>query len=512
MFIDARTLADRTTVEVDLAIIGGGPAGITLAREFARSRINVCVIESGGLELDPEVQALYEGESSGIDYPLALTRQRLFGGSSNHWGGYCRPLDPIDFEVRDWVPHSGWPFGRDELEPYYEPASTIVEVAPGRYDDGEYWRRATGEEILELTTRRMRTQFVHFSPPTHFGKRYRSEIDAAPNVRVLLNANVVNIAAAEEGRAVTHLAIKTLNGLSHTVKARYYVLATGGLENARLLLLSNDVVTAGLGNQHDLVGRFFMEHPHMAGFAEIVVADLGKLPPIYRQRVLADGRRAGAAFNPSESFLRERKLLNATFMAGVAGEYGAEPAPEWNRERAAAHRDMLLAAQRFLVDGPNGPKPEEPAYAGVWLGLGGSCEQVPNPDSRVTLSSERDRLGLPKIKLDWRLTEQDRRSLLQHINSLALEFGALGIGRMLLNVEDDGRWPEQVNGGSHHMGTTRMHDDPQRGVVDRNNKVHGMDNLYVAGSSVFPTSGVSNPTLTLVAMTLRLANHLKERL
>jgi len=130
----------------------------------------------------------------------------------------------------------------------------------------------------------------------------------------------------------------------------------------------------------------------------------------------------------------------------------------------------------------------------------------------VTLSGERDRLGLPKIRLDWRLTEQDRRSLLQHINSLALEFGALGIGRMLLNVQDDGRWPEQVNGGSHHMGTTRMHDDPHHGVVDRNSKVHGMDNLYVAGSSVFPTSGVSNPTLTLVAMTLRLADHLKERL
>lgn len=512
MIIDARTLPDRTSLDADLAIIGGGPAGITLARAFARSGVSVVIAEAGGLEPAADVQALYQGENAGIEYPLAGARLRFLGGSSNHWGGYCRPLDPIDFEQRDWVPHSGWPFGIDELMPYYPAASEIVEVAPGRYDDVNYWRQETREALPDLATGRMRQQFVHFSPPTHFGTRYGPELKQAENIRVLLNANVVDIEAATDGRRAERLAIRTLTGLSHTLKAKYFVVATGGLENARMLLLSNSVVAAGLGNQHDLVGRFFMEHPHMAGFAEIVAADLARIPRIFRERVAADGRSVQVAFNPVESFLRQRQLLNATFMAGVAGEYRSDvKVPPADPLKAVAHRDMLRASRRFLADGDGPVKPKDPDYIGMWLGIGCACEQVPDPASRVSLSDQRDVLGLPKIRLDWRLTEQDRRSVIEHMQSLALEFGALGMGRMLIHVEDDGLWPTQVNGGSHHMGTTRMSDDPKRGVVDRHCRIHGMDNLYVAGSSVFPTCGSANPTLTIVALTLRLADHLKER-
>ncbi len=170
---------------------------------------------------------------------------------------------------------------------------------------------------------------------------------------------------------------------------------------------------------------------------------------------------------------------------------------------------MLLAAQHFLR---TEDKPSDPNSPGVWFGFGGSCEQVPNPDSRVSLSSQRDRLGLQRLKLDWRLTEQDRLSFYANLRSLALEFGALGIGRMLETIADQNSWPEPVRGGNHHMGTTRMSNNPSLGVVDSNSKVHGVDNLYVAGSSVFPTSGSANPTLTLVALTLRLADHLKGQL
>ncbi len=512
MYSDARTLTDRTTVEADVAVVGGGPAGITLARAFAGSGVEVCVVEAGGLQPDSEVQALYQGENAGIEYPLSAMRMRMFGGSSNHWGGYCRPLDPIDFEARDWVAYSGWPFGIEELAPYYGPANEIVEVAPAEYQDLSYWSQTTGDTLPPLATGRMWLRFVHFSPPTRFGEKYGPELERAENIRVLLNANVVNIQAAAEGRAVSGLDVRTLNGLSHTVKARYYVVACGGLENARILLLSNNVVPAGLGNQNDLVGRFFMEHPHLPGFCEIVVADLQRLPPIYRDRLPVHGHFVKAAFNPAEAFLREHRLLNATFMGGVAGEYRKGDKASTETEKGAAHADMLMAAQRFLADGKGPLKAGDPDYLGVWLGMGCACEQVPNPDSRVMLSSERDVLGLPRMRLDWRLTEQDRHSLLQHMHSLAFEMGALGIGRLVLNVADDDQWPEHVEGGAHHMGTTRMHDDPRQGVVDRNSKVHGVDNLYVAGSSVFPTSGAANPTLTIVALTLRLADHLKGRL
>ena len=512
MFTDARTLTDQTRIEADLAIIGGGAAGITLARAFQGTALKVCVVEAGGLQPDADVQALYRGESVGISYPLDATRLRYLGGSSNHWGGYCRPLDPIDFEQRDWVPHSGWPFSIDELTPYYPEASAIVEVAPGRYADPAYWEQMTGERLPPLVSGRMRLQFVQFSPPTKFGQRYGTELQQAKNIQVLLNASVVNIGAAAAGRSVDKLAIRTLDGSSHTVKARYYVLATGGLENARLLLLSNDVVPVGLGNQNDLVGRFFMEHPHVSGFGDIVVGDLKRVPPLYRERVLVEGRSAQVAFNPSYAFLRERKLLNATFMAGVSGDFHAGDTAADRLPRTAVQTDVLKAARRFLADGDGPVKPQDPTYIGTRLGLGCAGEQAPNPDSRVSLSSQRDAFGLPQIKLDWRLTEQDRRSLVTHMHSLALEFGALGMGRMVVYVEDDGLWPAAVDGGSHHMGTTRMHDDPKQGVVDRNSKVHGMENLYVAGSSVFPTGGSANPTLTIVALTLRLADHLRPRL
>ena len=513
MFTDARTLADRTSLEADLAIIGGGVAGITLARALAGSQIRVCVVEAGGLEPDPNVQSFYEGENTGIDYSPSATRLRLFGGSSNHWGGYCRPLDAIDFEQRDWVPFSGWPFAVDELIPYYQPAAEIVEVAPGHFDDGDYWQRMTGERLPELPSGRMRLQFVQFSPPTRFGSRYRDELKAATNIRVLLNANVTRISAAVDARGVEQLDIRTLNGLRHSVRARSYVLAAGGLENARMLLLSNNVVQSGLGNQNDLVGRFFMEHPHMGGFAEIVVADLKRLPKLLRERVMVEGRYAKAAFNPTQAFLRERQLLNATFMMGVAGNYkAADNLPDSANADDLARRDMLMAARRFLIDDADAVKSGRTDAIGIWMGVGGSCEQAPNPDSRVSLSTHRDVLDLPRIKLNWRLTEQDRLSFYTHLHALALEFGALGIGRLRLMVADPQQWPQPLGGGSHHMGTTRMSDDPLRGVVDRNCKVHTVGNLYVAGSSVFPTSGVANPTLTIVALTLRLADHLKSQL
>ncbi|MEN8761080.1 MAG: GMC oxidoreductase, partial [Thiogranum sp.] len=413
----------------------------------------------------------------------------------------------IDFEQRDWVPFSGWPFAIDELIPYYEPAAEIVEVAPGRFDDSDYWQRMTGEKLPELAAGRLRMQFVQFSTPTRFGSRYGDELKTATNIRVLLNANVTRISAADDAQAVKRLAIRTLSGLRHSIKARYYVLAAGGLENARILLLSNNVVQAGLGNQNDLVGRFFMEHPHMGGFAEIVVADLQRLPTILRERVMVEGRLAKAAFNPTQRFLREHRLLNATFMMGVAGKYPAGQQPTAAND--TARRDMLMAARQFLTDEDPAVKPGHPDNIGIWLGVGGSCEQAPNPDSRVSLSTQNDALDLAKIKLHWRLTEQDRLSFYTHLHSLALEFGALGIGRLREMIADRSNWPQPLGGGSHHMGTTRMSDNPLRGVVDRNCKVHTVDNLYVAGSSVFPTSGVSNPTLTLVALTLRLADHLK---
>jgi choline dehydrogenase-like flavoprotein len=182
VFIGARSLAQDTRIDIDLAIIGGGPAGITLARRLAKANTRVCLIESGGLRPDAETQALYQGETPSLPYPLTGSRLRYFGGSSGHWGGYCRPLDPIDFEPRDWVPLSGWPFGRDELAPYWEPATEAIEAAPARFDDDDYWARATGEPLVNWRAGRFMTRFFQLSPPTRFGERYRAELEQHPHI------------------------------------------------------------------------------------------------------------------------------------------------------------------------------------------------------------------------------------------------------------------------------------------------------------------------------------------
>lgn len=500
MLIDARTLDDGSQLDADLAIIGTGPAGIGIARAFAGSAHRVCLIEAGGLEPEAESQALYQGTNAGIQYPLAATRLRQFGGTSGHWGGYCRPLDPIDFEQRDWVPLSGWPFGREALDPYWEAASTAVEVAPARYNDGAYWAEKTGEPLIQWRAGRFITRFFQFSPPTRFGRRYRTELVQAPDIDVLLHANVTKIAALPSAAAVDHLDIRTLSGRSHRVRARRYVLACGGIENARLLLLSDDVMPAGLGNQNDMVGRCFMEHPHLGGFADVIVADLARLPPIYRGQVEVDGRPGRVSYVPNPDYLRRERRLNISFTMSPTGPLGEGGTAQ--DASTADLRDMLQAARPFISD--------QPAHAGsVRMGIGCACEQVPNPDSRVMLDTETDALGLRRTRLDWRLTEQDRRSLIANIHALGRELAATGIGRMRPLLADDGRWEDVVAGGSHHMGTTRISDDPRRGVVDRDCRVHGVDNLYIAGSSVFPTSGSANPTLNLLALAYRLVDHLK---
>ncbi|WP_462322085.1 FAD-dependent oxidoreductase [Halochromatium sp.] len=518
MLIDARRLDDNLRIDADLAIIGAGPAGISLARRLASARTNICLIESGGLSLEPETQALYQGETPGLEYPISSSRLRYFGGTSGHWGGYCRPLDPIDFESRDWIALSGWPFGREALEPYWEAASAAVEVAPARYEDGDYWAQATGEPLVDWRAGRFNTRFFQFSPPTRFGERYRGELERHANIQVLLHSNLTRIAALPSAQSISHLELRTLNGLRHQVRAKRYVLAAGGIENPRLLLLSSDVMPSGLGNQHDMVGRCFMEHPHLGGFADIVIADINRLPRIYRERILVDGRTARVCYIPRADFLRREQLLSASFTMSVIETFNAEPAVSTD-QGAAQSRTMLAAAKPFLTESANAnpsldgqPVPQrQPASFGVRMGIGCACEQTPNPESRVTLSDQTDALGLRRARLDWRLTEQDRRSLLANIHALGRELGATGIGRMRPRLADDGQWEPRVSGGSHHMGTTRMSDDPRRGVVDRHCRVHGLDNLYIAGSSLFPTSGSANPTLNILALAYRLADHLEQQ-
>lgn len=529
VFADARDLERNSELRADVCIVGGGAAGITLARELIGQPFDVCLLESGGLELDVPTQMLCRGASVGVPYlPLEATRLRYFGGTTNHWGGASRPLDAIDFERRDWVPESGWPFGRAQLEPYYRRAQPLLELGPFAYER-EDWRGAGLAPPADFDRRVLRSALLQNSPPTRFGKVYRDALERAPNIRVYLHANVLEIETAPDGASVRRLRARTLGGPPFYARARLYVLALGGIENARLLLLSDRVRPGGVGNGSGRVGRYFMEHPHFHHSKPATLVSPGFPHHFYKVRTRAVHPAAPdrpaevwGFLAPTAATLRERGLLNFGIalvqapeepIAGIesarafkrAAETGAWPDDFWRHVgNVVADLDEVALYSYHWLTGR-----EPPARR---LDVAFWTEQRPNPDSRVYLSTdERDALGQRRIVFDWRLTEQDRETMRAVPALLAHEVGKVGLGRVRIAPEMAGPHPESMLQPSfHHMGTTRMHADPRRGVVDANCRMHEVSNLYVAGSSVFPAVGQANPTITIVALAIRLADHLKQ--
>lgn len=499
--IDARTLPDGQVLTPDLAIVGGGPAGITLAMALADTKLKILLLESGGPNFDPANQKLYAGEQqssgpTGVHYAaLDAGRLRVLGGGTNHWGGWCRPMDEIDFEARPWMPYSGWPFGRAALAPYYHRAQTLVEAGPWIYDQkGDAMAAAKGA-VLPLGEGGLYTSWFQFSKtrdsvlPTQFGHRYEAELKKAAQVTSLLNANVTGIRLSPDARQVDRLAVATLTGKRFTVKPRVTVLAAGGMENARLLLISNDVMSQGVGNQNDLVGRFFADNPIPRDVATLV-SFAGPL----------------ASFYGSPQTLDDGAILRATFAATPAFRRKAEVAGSLSTVESGVDLDevgkaaVITTALALGVDASGAQ-----AYS-----LGCGIELQPDPDRRLTLTGEKDALGLPRLKLDMRIADQDFARFNRTMTELGRQLLASRTGMLRINCATRDDWMKRMDWGHHHLGTTRMHADPKQGVVDADGLVHGIANLFVAGSSVFPSYSASNPTLNLVALTLRLGDHLKK--
>jgi choline dehydrogenase-like flavoprotein len=530
MITDARRFDDGYGFAADVCIVGAGAAGIAIAQELIGSSLEVCLLEAGGENPDPAMQALYRGRNVGLRYaPLHTSRRRCFGGTTHDWTGRCRPLDPIDFEARDDVAYSGWPFGRAHLDPFYQRAHELLELGPMSYEPCDWPDRGAA---LELSSHEVRTALFQYSPPTNFARAYRAELEGAANVYTWLYASVVEIETDAAAERVTRLRLATPERRRLSVSAKVYILAAGGIENPRLLLASSADRRPGLGNEYDRVGRFFMEHPQLfvgpfTPSASCPPLDLYTVPP-GNEFDRPDPVVAG--LSPSAELMTREGLLNASLGLFVRKAHQARP--EYWSDGVTSLEHLVDAARR-------GEAPENPgrtlfdSIAGA-LPIARSClarlsrrrrsalvarlsfEAAPNPDSRITLSARRDALGLPRVDLDWRLSEIDRRSALRFLEIArgVIHDSGLGEIQVHLNLAPRGRtgWPLSIAGPHHHMGTTRMHVDPKLGVVDEHCRVHQMQNLYIAGSSVFPTSGYANPTLTLVALALRLADHVKAQL
>jgi choline dehydrogenase-like flavoprotein len=543
MICDFNELDDGSTLTADVCIIGSGAAGITLAREFQSTHHRIVLVESGGHKPEAETQQLYTSEVVGMPHGgVHVGRARILGGTTTLWAGQTLPLDEIDFRYRPWIPNSGWPLVRSVLEPYYRRAEQTLHLPEIAYDAAEWPYRTPPPPVYDRS--KLRPLISQFSPKANFALTYRAALEASGNITVLLHGSAVSLRTNASATFMEALELRSLSGKKGEVKARYFIVCCGAIESARLLLASNSVQPNGLGNDNGLVGRFFQDH------AGVKTARVRLKNPAYIRELYDPFYWHGVALSPkialSEQVQEQQQVLNATvgitYDQAVETDSPVEAAKRvaravWNRRldlpvpapagataavrpygiggfvrdcgstlihpfavgRAVYHR-AILRRPAFRYEGD--------AYVAVL------CECEPIPGSCVSLSDQVDALGMPRVCLNWRLSEMTRRTAVVAVQTLADEFRRLNLGEVDLATLDTERIesaPETCFVDmNHHIGTTRMSDHPDSGVVNRDCRMHSVDNLFIASSSVFPTGGHSNPTFTILAITIRMADHLKQ--
>lgn len=540
------SLADlkNSNKEHDVVIVGGGAAGLTLAHALGAAGKSILLLEAGGDKRTKASQEFYRGELTDevVHPPTHNYRVRAIGGTSTIWGGRAIPFDPIDFEKRPWVPGSGWPFGEDRLASHYTQAMEASEAGRPEFFPEDALPGAQKELAPGLDGELVRTTIERFSKPTNFWRRYGEELTRSDRVKIVKDAPALHIQLAANGNSVDWIEVAAPDGGRIKVRGRSYVLALGGLETTRLLLASNDVRPAGIGNDSDHLGRNYMSHLcatagtiSFAGSPDGVAYDYARDDEgIYVRRRLWLTEKAQRDFSLLNTTFRTHlpepadpshgdAILSAMFLVKdmVLYEYSrkfVENPVSWGG-RLRHVGNIVSQPFRLASFGTNWLRQRtfaERKLPSVVLGsrdnryeLEFHAEQAPNPDSRLTLSTQRDSLGVPRLKIDWRVTELDLVSLEKSYGLLSRELALRGAGRLDFD-RDRLVFKAKRHGivGGHHIGTTRMSTDPKDGVVDADCRVHGVGNLFVASASVFPTSGQANPTLTLLALTFRLAEHL----
>jgi choline dehydrogenase-like flavoprotein len=509
MLIDSKVLSPDSDISAQVCIVGAGPAGISIALKLQEAGMDVVLIESGDLEPDEETQLFGAGEVTGIPYgPLETTRVRAFGGTANAWGAsdddwtddsaQIRPLDKADFLQRSWVTCSGWPFEINELRDWYDVADAICGAETSDYLGD---KEALKTEGLQIETDRLQTVLFSFGKKTRFTADHRRTLCDRQNIRVYYHATVTKIETNVSGSHVFRVFMRAPGGATSSIQARYFVLACGGIENARLLLAAR--AGHGLGNDHDLVGRFFMEHPHgTTGFFVPADKAIEKRMAPYAVHKESGGSRVKWFLGLTEALEKKEKLLRY-----AVSFWPTEAEPDWMPDDLV---DLAIRKHSKFSD-----KQAPQFYAASFM-----SEQAPNANSRVTLSNSIGEDGLPLPCLDWRLSEIDIRTMIRGQQIIQEAFHIAGIGVFFSKQHSDsnggfltphwGGYEASIEGAHHHMGTTRMHADPKQGVVDANCRMHSTENLFIAGSSVFPTGGFANPTLTIVALAVRLADHIRQ--
>ena len=550
MIIDLGKAKTDSLPVYDLCIVGSGPAGLTVANELAASGLRLCVLESGQFKFSKYGDALRQVKSDGIhikDY----SRERVLGGASTTWSGLASPLDPIDFQPRPFLRHSGWPISRDELLPYYEKATQDYGFAPLKLfePDGFNEVKAGNDRDFAWTDLEEKT-FLAAANPQHFGRMFRA-IFPQPGVDLYLDATLIRLEPGDSAQRIARGVVRSSSGYQGAVTATVFVVAAGGIENARILLNSRDACPRGLGNEHDQVGRYFMNHPKDPYGLIHLKEPLHELP--YYFGCLFQGYAGYGGIRLQERVQMEKGCLNSYVRF--------EPLFPWSDNRGvesliflvkrsavllerwkARAKERIVSLRDYAETGDDSELQNDRKTWWDWVGLFAAIianlpmvlryvlarlregahpaihtirmrnfmEMEPAPENRVTLSDETDAYGQPIPRVYHETTAIDRQSLIALHQTLATEARNMGLGELASELETREPWPITYD-ASHHIGATRMGIDPATSVVTPDGRLHSVDNVYMAGSSVFPTSGCANPTFTIVALAIRLAEHLREQ-
>jgi choline dehydrogenase-like flavoprotein len=516
--------------ETDICIIGAGAAGLSLADALRESRFSVIVIESGPPQYNDGTPPPDDVIVSGHPFTGAREgRARAFGGTTNRWGGKCHRLLATDFAKREWVPHSGWPIGQADLDPYYRRAETFLNLGEADYS-AELWKRlglshpALDHDVIEPGFSRFSAEVLGGNGEgiQDVGALVRPRLETSENVAVYCNGTAVELIPDAHGDRIHAVKVRNPKGDVFDIKSTRFVMCNGGIEAPRLLLCSRSHSPGGIGNGNDLVGRFFADHPnieagtietdnprwlqeryslHPAG-EQVLWANF-TLPASVQERegVLACDANIFFDWHPESGIQAAMDLYRSARAGRMIGSLGT------NLWRIAKRFPEVAyyGSRFFLLKKWPTPRPVEIRFR---------ChvEQVPDPESRITLSDTPDACGMPIPVLDWRLHDLERRTAEVMVDQADKAFRAAGIGRVVARPwlrDSSPDWKDTVVDAYHHIGATRMSDSPQTGVVDRDCRVHSVDNLFICSSSVFPAGGSENPTLTIIALALRLGDHLK---
>lgn len=532
------------TADADVCIIGAGPVGIALALECERLGLCVTLLESGSDRFDAEAQALSSAEI--VDprrhAPSNLAVRRGLGGTSALWSGRCLPYDGIDFERRGYLAESGWPIEHQDIERYYDKAAGYLDCGGAGFRAPALAASAGPAEEVDLDS------LERWSRQTNSGVCHAARLANSAALRVHLKCTAIELKLAADGQRLEALVV-ACGDERRLVTARHYVLACGGIECTRLLLHAQTAWPRKFGGVDGPLGRFYQGH--LSGWiADIVFGDRAMIKGFdyfqdesghYSRRRLTISAEAqhrhqllNIYFLPDNPPFHDhrhgsgilsllylllaceplgRKLLSEAMRLKLIGsgprQYGAHLGNILADLPGTARSFLNIVRQRFLQ---SARKPGFIDNRGSRYPLYFHSEHAPDPHSRVRLSGERDALGLPRVVVDLRFSAIDASSVIEAHALLDAWLRRKAIGRLdYFDAPEErmSRVLEQASDGFHQIGLTRMSSSPGQGIVDVNCKVHDVDNLFVAGSAVFPTSGSANPTFLAVAMAVRLAEHLK---